>query len=73
MALATAAVFTNRPAAEIARARLESAGISASVHSDDAGGLFPDLSWRGVRVMVAEADLAAAAAVLEEPPDPAFN
>lgn len=69
MELATAATVPSRSEAELIRARLESAGIDASVHSDDAGGQYPNLSQSGVRVLVREEDLAEAEAVLAEPPD----
>lgn len=62
----TAAVFATRPEAELARARLEAAGIPATVHGDDAGGLYPNLSTSGVRVMVSEPDVADAKAILAE-------
>lgn len=67
--LTTVATVATRSEAELVRARLESAGIMASVHSDDAGGLYPNLSQSGVRVLVTEADLAEAEAVLAETPD----
>lgn len=73
MALATAAVFNTRPEAEMARARLEAAGLTASVHGDDAGGMLPDLSSQGVKVLVPEDELTEATAILSEPPDPAWN
>jgi hypothetical protein len=69
MDLAPAAIFSSRPEAELARARLEAAGITASVLGDDAGGMYPNLSTSGVRVMVFETDLAEAHDVLAEIPD----
>ncbi len=69
MDLVTAATVTSRAEAELVRARLESAGIDASVHSDDAGGQYPNLSQSGVRILVREEDLEEAEAVLAEPPE----
>lgn len=67
--LATVATVGSRPEAELIRARLESAGIPASVHTDDAGGMYPNLSQSGVRVQVNEENLEEAEAVLAEGPD----
>ena len=58
---------STRPEAELIRARLESEGIAAAVLSDDAGGLYPNLSSRGVRVVVGASDLARATEVLAQP------
>lgn len=58
------ATYSTRPQAELARARLEAEGIRAAVLSDDAGGLYPNLSPGGVRVAVAEEDEEAARAIL---------
>jgi hypothetical protein len=57
--------FTTRTEAELVRGLLESAGISAWLATDDAGGLYPsfDLS-AGVRVMIRESDRQAAESVL---------
>lgn len=66
--LATVATVTSRSEAELIRARLESAGIAASVHSDDAGGQYPNLSQSGVRILVREDDLEEAEAVLADQP-----
>lgn len=60
---------STRPEAELIRARLESEGIAAAVLSDDAGGLYPNLSSRGVRVVVGAADLTRAREVLSDPQD----
>jgi hypothetical protein len=52
--------FANRNEAEIVEGLLESAGIPASVSSDDAGGAYPfDLSG-GAQVFVGEEDVEAA-------------
>jgi hypothetical protein len=60
---------STRPEAELIRARLESEGIAAAVLSDDAGGMYPNLSSGGVRVVVGAADLARATEILTEPQD----
>ena len=69
------AIFTSRTEAELARARLELEGIPAHILTDDAGGWEPQFGLsRGVRLMVADHELAAAAEVLDLPenvPDPA--
>lgn len=63
--LVVAGTFSNRIEAEIARGALEAAGIDASIQTDDAGGLRPDLAVRaGVHVVVRESDAAQAAEVL---------
>jgi hypothetical protein len=66
MGLTAVVSYATRPEAEVARARLAAAGIAASVHSDDAGGMYPNLSTSGVRVMVQEQDLEYAEEVLAE-------
>jgi proteasome lid subunit RPN8/RPN11 len=64
--LATVAVYPVRSDAEIVRARLVSEGIEALVIADDEGGLNPGFYSRyGVRVVVANADLAAAHDILD--------
>lgn len=68
-ALAPVAEFSNRSEAEVVRARLASAGIAASVHADDVGGLYPHLGQSGVRVMVRQDDLDEAHRVLAATPD----
>lgn len=60
---------STRAEAELIRARLESEGIFAAVLGDDAGGLYPNLSSKGVRVVVSAGDLARASEILVEPPD----
>ena len=65
--LETVAVYGLRHQAEVARAALESAGISAMVFADDEGGLNPGFfSEYGVRVVVLSSDLADARSVLGE-------
>ena len=64
--LATVAVYPIRSDAEIVRARLVSEGVEALVIADDEGGLNPGFYSRyGVRVVVANADLAAAHEILD--------
>lgn len=54
----TAATFTARSEADIARARLAADGIPSRVVADDEGGLNPGFySTYGVRLVVSEADL----------------
>lgn len=68
--LATVRVFLTRGDAEIARARLDAAGIDALVLADDEGGLNPGFfAFYGVRVAVREADREAAEALLETDED----
>ena len=63
----TIETYTTSYAAEMAAKLLESAGIKAVVHSDNAGGLEPQLDFtRGVRLMVLEAEAQAARAVLAD-------
>lgn len=68
------AIFGSRTEAELARARLDLEGIQAHILTDDAGGWEPQLDLsRGVRLMVADHDVVAAAEVLDLPehtPDP---
>lgn len=68
------AVFTSRTEAELARARLDLEGIPAHILADDAGGWEPQFGLSlGVRLIVADHDLARAAEVLDLPehvPDP---
>jgi hypothetical protein len=57
--------FVNRTEAELIRGLLESAGISAWLATDDAGGLYPSFDLTaGVRVMIRESDRQAAESVL---------
>ena len=66
--LVTVAVFPVRSDAEIARARLESAGITALVRADDEGGLNPGFfSHYGVRVEVRSSEAEDARLLLSSP------
>lgn len=61
-----AAAYSGRPEADLARARLEAQGIRAAVLGDDAGGLYPNLSSGGVKVIVSERDLERSKRILED-------
>jgi hypothetical protein len=61
-----AAAYSSRPEADLARARLEAEGIRAAVLGDDAGGLYPNLSSGGVKVVVSERDLERSRRILED-------
>jgi hypothetical protein len=66
-----AATYNSTTEAEMARERLESAGITAVVHSDNAGGMYPQLDLvDGVAVLVDPADLEAAKDILSPPAGP---
>jgi hypothetical protein len=59
------ATFQDRLEAELARGALEAAGIAATIHSDDAGGMRPALTFsNGARVIVRAEDATAARQVL---------
>lgn len=63
--LETVGVYTARGEAEVARARLDAAGISAMLQADDEGGLNPGFYSRyGVRLLVPAGDAALARDVL---------
>lgn len=56
--------------ADVARAKLEAAGIGAIVLHDDAGGMLPSLSLgSSVRLLVNEADAARTMEILESAGD----
>jgi len=57
-------VFTTRAEAELARGRLESAGIPAWVLTDDANGVYPFELSGGARLVVRARDRDAASSVL---------
>lgn len=64
--LATVTVYSNEPEAELARSRLEEAGIVAMVTSDDSGGMLPQFqSARGVKLLVRPEDLRRARDLLD--------
>jgi hypothetical protein len=58
--------YATRTEAEIVEGLLESAGISASIRADDAGGAYPFEFSGGAQVMVDESDAEAASQVLAE-------
>ena len=58
--------FANEVDAELAKTKLESAGIDAYVSRDDAGGMEPQLQWaNGVRLYVLESKANEAREVLD--------
>ncbi len=60
-------VYPNEPAAMIAQAILEGGGVHSIVSRDDGGGAMPNLQFvGGVRLLVAEEDVAAAVELLED-------
>jgi hypothetical protein len=58
--------YATRTEAEIVEGLLESAGISASIRADDAGGAYPFEFSGGAQVMVDESDAETASQVLAE-------
>jgi len=61
--------FPTRTDAELAQAALEVEGIASLISADDAGGAYPfDLSG-GARLLVAEADVERATAILAAEPE----
>ncbi len=64
--LVPAGEFLSPQHAEIARARLAAAGISALVQADDAGGMYPGVGFGRVRLLVKAEDLPEAQALLAE-------
>ena len=58
--------FLNHVEADLERSVLEAAAIDATVRADDCGGVRPHLWMGGVQVLVDEADVAQAEAVLSE-------
>jgi hypothetical protein len=62
-----AATFGTRGDAELAQAALAAAGIRSVVSADDAGGAYPFDLTGGARLLVDEADVEAARAILANP------
>lgn len=62
------AAYPTRSDAELAQAVLAVAGIPSVLAADDAGGAYPFDLTGSARLLVKEADLEAAAAVLSERP-----
>jgi hypothetical protein len=57
--------FTSRIEADIAQGALRTAGITAMLSADDAGGERPDLARRGIRILVRQEDASEAEAILK--------
>jgi hypothetical protein len=68
MTMAQVGVYPTRSDAELAQAVLAAAGITSVVAADDAGGAYPFDLTGGARLLVDEADVEDAAAVLSERP-----
>ena len=51
--------------AELARAHLAAEGIEARVAADDVGGMYPGVSFGGIRLLVRHQDLGLAQQILE--------
>ncbi len=68
--LVVAYICASRPAADLAKGELESAGIPAMVQADTAGGMREHLAWSGAgfKILVREEDLLAARGLLSPPP-----
>ncbi len=69
--LVTIERFLDRIEAQVARSRLEAAGIPAVLADEGMGGLFGYGLVKGVRLQVAAADEARAKELLAEAPEPA--
>ena len=63
--------YATRDEAEIVEGLLASAGISASVRADDAGGAYPFVLSGGAQVLVDETDAEEASQLLAAPADDA--
>ena len=61
--------FANEVEAYVAQAVLDANGIDSELIRDDAGGMMPWLQWlHPIKLMVLEADSAAAVEILDSPP-----
>ncbi|MDQ3674317.1 MAG: DUF2007 domain-containing protein [Gemmatimonadota bacterium] len=61
--------FANEVEAYVAQAVLDANGIDSHLIRDDAGGMMPWLQWlHPIRLVVLEADSAAAIEILDSPP-----
>ncbi len=60
------AAFSTRSDAELAQGALAAAGVDSVIASDDAGGAYPFDLGAGARLLVADADAEAAAAILDQ-------
>ena len=63
-ATVSVAVVTSRTEAELIAGMLRSHGVSAAVSADDAGGQYPQMQVKVVRVLVAPSDEASARRLL---------
>jgi putative signal transducing protein len=61
--------YATRDEAEIVEGLLASAGISASIRADDAGGAYPFILSGGAQVLVDESDAHEASQLLAPPAD----
>jgi cell division protein FtsN len=66
--LISVGTFPTRNEAEVVQGLLASAGISATVEADDAGGAYPFVFGEGAHVLVDEEDATAASQVLARGP-----
>jgi len=65
--LVTMRTFVNEVDADLAKSRLQAAGIDSMLAGDDCGGMRPSLTWaRGIRLVVRSCDAERAAAVLSD-------
>jgi hypothetical protein len=65
--LVTIRTFVDELEANLARSRLQAAGIDSMLGRDDCGGMRPSLSWaQGIRLVVRSDDAERAAAVLSD-------
>ena len=61
------AEFSDRNEAKVVQSLLASNGIKSDILTDNAGGMYPNLSFsRGTRLLIREEDLEAAKRVLAE-------
>jgi hypothetical protein len=66
--LVTIAVYHSEPEAELARSRLQAAGIDAMVTRDDGGGMYPQFQLvRGLKLRVRAEDEERGRELLESP------
>ena len=71
--LVTIRTFVDELEANLAKSRLQAAGIDSMLGRDDCGGMRPSLTWaQGIRLVVRSDDAERAAAVLSDK-DKNFN
>ena len=69
--MVTIRIFSSHETAELAASKLEAHGLSCWLNSDDAGGMYPNLTMAlGVRLQVRASDAEAATALLNEQVSP---